>query len=267
MDTLYVLCRSVDHRQTAQMDASGVKEACAQKAAYFEAEAKVNPLVKEILAGGRISFEGLARHDKRGFLAGPATFFRTHELLRTTRHFKTRLTIGACEYSHDEVAEMFARCIPNVKLGQLPWCSPRRFRISLGLAWAVTLVVAHITALGTDEEKMLDPFVVYYLGTISTVVALSYTIVTRNRDVRHAAPWNSAIYLDLNADLVRRGSPALAMARKEFVPRQKPLKTPEFYYGLARKIEAHGFDAELLAHGAEATSPVRSIRAGTAPAS
>jgi hypothetical protein len=66
-----------------------------------------------------------------------------------------------------------------------------------------------------------------------------------NRDVRHPAPWNSAIYLDLNADLVRRNSPALAAARKEFLPQQKGFKDPNFYYAVARRIETHGFDSEL----------------------
>ena len=234
------------------MEAGPAGQACVQKTAYFHAEAKVNPLVKEILAGGTVSFDGLAAQDNHGFLAGPATFFRTHEILRKTRHSNARLTIGGREYSHDDVVAMFARCIPNVKLARLPWWSPSRLRISLGLGWAITLVVAHITALGAEGEKWVDPFVLVYLGSITTVTALIYTTVKQNRDVRHAAPWNSAMYLDLNADLIRRHSPALAMARKEFVPQQKPIKKPQFYYALARKIETHGFDAELMAHFASA---------------
>jgi len=248
MDTLYVLCRSVDRRHPEHVDSEHAREAVAQKTTYFQAEAKQNPLVKEILAGGRVSFDDLDALDRSGFCEGPATFFRTHEILRKHRKSETPILIGKREYSHDEVSAMFDRCIPNAKLAQLPWCSLARLRISLGLAWAATLVVAHITAQGAEGEDLFDPFVLYYTGSITTVAALIYTILKQNRDVRHAAPWNSAMYLDLNADLVRRNSLALAVARKEFVPQERPFKTPQFYYALAHKIETHGFDAELMGH-------------------
>ena len=39
MDTLYVLCRSVDRRHGCQLSSEEADEACAQKAAYFNAEA------------------------------------------------------------------------------------------------------------------------------------------------------------------------------------------------------------------------------------
>ena len=117
--------------------------------------------------------------------------------------------------------------------------------------------------LAPSTDKLLDPFVLYYLGSITTVAALIYTTVTKNRDVRHAAPWNSAIYLDLNADLIRRNSPVLAFARKEFVPQEKPFKTPKFYYALARKIESHGFDAELMEHLSTAQRSREEVRAAS----
>jgi hypothetical protein len=246
MDTLYVLCRSVDRRHCLNLCREEADEAIAQKRAYFDAEAKVNPLVHEILTGGRVSCAELGRGDKDSFLVGPATFFRTHEILRKTRNTRSPIAVGRRDYTHDEVAEMFTRCVPNAKLARLPWCSLGRRRVSLGLAFGLTLVVAHITARGQESEQLLDPFVLYYMGIATTIAALIYPIVKQNRDMRHAAPWNSAMYLDLNADLLRRNSPALAVARKEFVPQERPLKTPRFYYALARKIESHGFDAELM---------------------
>jgi hypothetical protein len=86
------------------------------------------------------------------------------------------------------------------------------------------------------------------MGLYTTLTALLYTAFKKNRDVRHAAPWNTAIYLDLNADLIRRDLPVAAVACKEFIPRQPGLfKTPDFYYTLAGKIENHSFDAELAA--------------------
>ena len=246
MDTLYVLCRSADRRHGEHMHSREADEVRAQKTTYFKAEAKVNPLVQEILTGGSVRFDGMSDYDTAGFLAGPATFFRTHEILRKTRRANPPLTLGGREYSHDAVSAMFNRCVPNAKLAHIPWCSLGRLRISLGLAWALTLVVSHITARGQAGEEMLDPFALFYTGSITTALALIYTTLRQNRDVRHAAPWNSAMYLDLNADLVRRNSPGLAMARKEFVPQEKPFKSSRFYYALARKIEAHGFDIELM---------------------
>ena len=246
MDTLYVLCRSVDHRYAHLMEAGEADVAVEQKRAYFAAEAKGNPLVQAILAGGRVSYDHLLADDKRGFMAGPATFFRTHEILRKTREMNCPITIDGREFSHNEVADMFASCIPNAKLAHLPWCSLGRCRISLGLAWAATLLVAHFIARGQENDDLFDPFVIYEMGLVTTVVALIYTILKQNRDVRYAAPWNSAMYLDLNADLLRRNSPALAVARKEYVPQEKPFKSAHFYYALARKIESHGMDAELM---------------------
>ncbi|HTO03603.1 MAG TPA: hypothetical protein VL069_07870 [Opitutus sp.] len=259
MDTLYVLCRSVDRRHDSHMEPADADEACDQKLAYFEAEAKVNPLVKEILAGGTITCDGLAAHDSHGFLQGPATFFRTHEILRKTQRANSPLYIGGREYSHDEVTAMFDRCIPNAKLAHLPWWSFGRFRMSLGLAWALTLVVAHISARGQETDEWLDPFVLYYSGSITTVAALVYTTMKQNRDVRHAAPWNSAMYLDVNADLIRQNSPVLAFARKEFVPQEKPFKTSRFYYSLARRIESRAFATELLRRQSAAQSPAAEI--------
>jgi len=262
MDTLYVLCRSVDHRYAPPLDAADVEAAVAQKSEYFTVEADANPLVQEILAGGRVSFEGIAAVDKHAFLRGPATFFRTHEILRKTFAANTPITIGTREYSREDVAVMFERCVPNSKLELIPWCSLGRYRVSLGLAWGATLLTAHITARGNESEVLLDPFVLYYMGSTTTIAALTYTTVKQNRDVRCAAAWNSAMYLDLNADLLRRNCRALAVARKEYVPQETPFKTTRFYYALARKVESHGFDAELTKR--LATSPPTKSELGNA---
>lgn len=245
MDTLYVLCRSVDHRYAHLLDAADVEAAFTQKRAYFAAEAEHNPLVQEIMTGGTVTFDGLEAVDRHAFLVGPATFFRTHEILRKTLATNHRIKVGQQEYSREEVAAMFARCVPNARLERLPWCSLGRYRVSLGLAWGATLLTAHFTARGQDVDLPVDPFVLYYMGIITTVAALIYPSLRQNRDVRDVAPWNSAMYLDLNADLLRRNNRAVAVARKEYVPQERPLKTPRFYYALARTIEAHGFDTEL----------------------
>ncbi|MEO7599990.1 MAG: hypothetical protein ABIV50_13720 [Opitutus sp.] len=262
MDTLYVLCRSVDRRTSHHLDEADVTAAVAQKESYLAAEAKVNPLVHEILSGGSVTLLGGVKHDAAGFLNGPPSFFRTYEMLRKTRRSNAPLCVGRREYSHDEVAAMFVRCVPNAKLAHVPWCSLGRYRISLGLAWGATLLTAHFSARAEEGDPLLDPFVLYYMGSITTVAALVYTTLKQNRDVRHAAPWNSAMYLDLNADLVRRKLPTVAVARKEAVPQEKPLKTLRFYYDVARKIETHAFDAELNARLAAATGARKSAVTG-----
>jgi len=248
MDTLYTLCRSADNKHAPPFTAEQIAEIAACKKTYFLNEAAKNPLVQEILAGGTISYFGLKKDDRRNFMEGPATFFRTHEILRHSRRSNVPVTIGTKEFTHNSVAAMFDRCVPNSKLQHLPWFSPQRYGTAIAYAWGGTLLVALIFARDNPGVGMFDPFVLYYLGLTSTIVALVYTALKSNRDVRHPAPWNTATYLDLNADLVRRDSPILACARKEFVPLQKGFKNPDFYYPLARRIEAHGFDHELARH-------------------
>jgi hypothetical protein len=246
MDTLYTLCRSADNHHAPPFTAEQVAEITSHKTTYFSHEAAENPLVGEILAGGTITYFSLKQEDRRKFLEGPATFFRTHEILRRTRGRNVPVIIGGREYPHDDVAGMFGRCVPNAKLQHLPWFSPARYTTSLALAWGVTLLVAHLFARDNPGVGPFDPFVLYYVGILGTITALIYTALKSNRDVRQSAPWNSAIYLDLNADLVRRNSSGLAGARKEFMPQQKGFKHPDFYYALARRIETHGFDEELF---------------------
>jgi len=248
MDNLYTLLRSADNSRTPPLTLNEATDLLNRKKAYFLEEAKTNPLAREILRGGRIACDGLANPGNDNFLAGPATFFRVHELLRKTRSKNLPLQIGNAEFCHNDVVDLFERCVPNVHLHYAPWCSPARYTASLGLAWGSTLLVAHLVARSSDSQTYLDAGVLYHMGLYTTLAALLYTALKKNRDVRHAAPWNTAIYLDLNTDLIRRDLPAAALARKEFIPRQRGLfKTPDFYYPLARKIEQHGFDAELSA--------------------
>jgi hypothetical protein len=247
MDNLYTLLRSVDHRCSAALTAKEAAERLDRKKAYFLEEAKKNPLVREILQGSRITCDGLRKPADGSFLSGPPTFFRIHELLRKTRSKNLPLQIGGQEFSHNEVVEMYERCVPNVRQHHAPWCSLSRYTTSLGLAWGSTLLVAHIVGRSWDNQAMIDPGVLYHMGLYTTLGALLYTAVTKNRDVRHSAPWNTANYLDLNIDLIRRNLPTAAFAKKEILPRQSFFKTPAFYYNLARKIENHGFDTELAA--------------------
>jgi hypothetical protein len=246
MDNLYTLLRSADNNRTPPLTLKEATDLLNRKKAYFLEEAKTNPLAREILRGGRIGCDGLTKSGDNDFFAGPATFFRVHELLRKTRSQNLPFQIGNAEFPHNEVVDLFERCVPNVHLHYAPWCSPARYTASLGLAWGSTLLVAHLVARNADSRTFLDPDVLYHMGLYTTLAALLYTALKKNRDVRHSAPWNTAIYLDLNTDLIRRDLPAAALARKEFLPRQHGLfKTPDFYYPLARKIENHGFDTEL----------------------
>ncbi len=248
MDSLYTLCRSVDNRHAPPFDEATVAEIAAHKKAHFTQAAAENPLVRAVLQGTPLSYDGIEGDDQRRFLAGPATFFRTHEILRRTARRNLAVRIGNEEYPHHAVADLFGLCVPNAKVHHRPWFSPARYTTSLALVWGVTLLIAHFVARDRPETGLLDAFVCYHLGLGGTIAALAYTSLKRNRDVRRPAPWNSAIYLDLNADLARREHPALAAARKELIPQQTPYKTPEFYYALARRVEAHGFDEELARH-------------------
>lgn len=247
MDNLYTLLRAVDNSHAEYPAPQQATEILLRKKAYFQEEAKTNPLARELLANGRIDCEFIDKTSgHHAFLAGPATFFRTHELLRRTRKKNLPLQIGGQEFSHNEVVEFYERCVPNIRLHHAPWCSLSRYTTSLGLAWTSTLLAAHIVGRNAEPSTMFDSGIVFYMGAYTSMIALIITAIKANRDVRHAAPWNTALYLDLNLDLVRRDQPTVAVAHKDVLPREKGLfKTPEFYYALARKIESHGFDTAL----------------------
>ena len=266
MDTLYTLLRSADHRYAPPFTPAQAAELVAHKKAHVAQAAADNPLLRAILQGATVTYDGIERDDRRGFLAGPASFFRVHEILRRTGRGNRSLRIGDERYAHDVVASYFDRCVPNAKLHHRPWFSPARYTTTLALVWGVTLLIAHLVARDSQEPAVFDGYVAYHLGIGGTVLALVTTALKRNRDVRRPAPWNSALYLDLNIDLLRRDHPALAAARKECLPQQKPFKTPDFYYALARRIEAHGFDRELSEHlpVKEVTAPMPRASQGTA---
>jgi len=255
MDTLYTLCRSADNRHALPLTEAEEAEVSAHKQAFFTDEASSNPLVREILQSGEICAHEMEALDHRGFLKGPATFFRTHELLRRTRRSNVPLLIGGQEYARAAVVELFARCVPNAKLQHVPWFSPARYSTSLALAWGITLLIAHLFGRESQEGTLFDTQVGFQLGVVATAVAVLTSALKSNRDPRYAAPWNSAMYLDVNALLVRQKSPLLAFARKELVPQQKPFKRPEFYYALARRIETGEFELELARRMAKRTPP------------
>jgi hypothetical protein len=245
MDNLYTLLRSVDNSCPAQPDTGEAAEILRKKRAYLQEEAKTNPLAREIINGGNVRCDLVDKSGRHQFLAGPATFFRVHELLRQTRKKDHPIQVGNEEIPHNTVVDYLERCIPNMRLHHAPWCSPARYTVSLSIAWASTLLVSHIVGRNADVPTLLDTTVVYYMGLYTTLVAFLYTAFKTNRDVRHSAPWNTALYLDLNVDLVRRDQPIAALAHKDIIPRQGLFKTPDFYYAVALKIESHGFDEQL----------------------
>lgn len=248
MDTLYTLCRSIDRRHVLPLSPTAAHDVAACKREYLLNEAKSNPLLHEVLCGGTVTFHRIETADRHGFLQGPATLFRTHEILRKTRASNTPIRIGDQEHSHAQVVDWFARCVPNVRLHHVPWWSLSSYRTSLALAWSATLLTAYFVGRDGESPTLLDSAVLFYMGVLTTIVALVHVSLSKNRDFRHAAPWNSAMYLDVNIDQFRRNAPGLAWARKELVPQQRPFKSRDFYYALARSIEHQQFDRVLEPH-------------------
>ena len=264
MDTLYTLLRSADRRHSLPLQPDAARDIVACKQAYIQAEAEGNPLLREILAGGTVRFEGIESVDRHGFLKGPATFFRVHEILRKNRAGDQPIRIGGEEFSHDDAVAFFCRCMPNVWLRHVPWHSLAHYRLSLPLAWGSSLLVSHLVARSSTEGGFLDGTILYYMGIGTTTAAVVYSTLRSSRRLNRPAPWNSALYLDLNIDLFRRQSPALAAARKDCLPRQTPWKTPDFYYALARRIEHGGFDEALSRQLPTATADTQTGPSGSA---
>lgn len=245
MDTLYTLCRSADNRHALPLSDDARAEVVIHKRAFFAEEAAVNPLVAEILRGGTVRAQVPLTGGRAEFLSGPASFFRTHELLRRTRNTQAPLLIGSREYPREEVVTFFQRCVPNSNLHFLPWFSTARYSMSLGLAAAATVLIGHVVALTSDEGGLFDREVAWQVGVFLFAIAVLSSARRSNRDPRHAAPWNSAMYLDANAQCVRTGSTTLALVRKEALPQQRLFKEPTFYDHLLQQIETGRF-AEVL---------------------
>jgi hypothetical protein len=245
MDTLYTLCRSADNRQAVPLSRDARAEVIVHKRTFFADEAAANPLVAEILRGGIVSLHTPLAGRRAGFLRGPASFFRTHELLRQTRTTNAPLLIGGREYPRAEVLGLFQRCVPNTNLHFRPWFSTVRYTTSLGLAAAGTILIAHVVALTSDDDGLFDREVAWQVGVLLFAAAILSSARRSNRDPRHAAPWNSALYLDANAALIRSGSPSLAVARKEWIPQQRLFKEPAFYDRVLAEIESGRFAEHL----------------------
>jgi hypothetical protein len=254
MDTLYTLCRSADNRHAVPLGADARAGVIAHKRAFFADEAAVNPLVAEILRGGTVSVHVPSAGRRAEFLRGPASFFRTHELLRRTRSTNAPLLLGGREYPRVEVLGFFQRCVPNTNLHFRPWFSTARYTTSLGLAAAGTILIAHLVALTSDNDALFDHAVAWQAGVLLFAAAILSSARRSNRDPRHAAPWNSAIYLDANAALIRSGSPSLAVARKEWIPQQRLFKEPAFYDRLLAEIESGRFAEHLEASASRAVN-------------
>jgi hypothetical protein len=202
----------------------------------------VAPLAAHIVRGSRIACEDIDDEYSR---EGLVTCFRVHEVLRKTRqHPETRILLNDAPVAREELLKMYRLLVPNTNLEPLsPFTLYSLPRILL--AALVGGVVAG-SWVGRDHspEVWMD-FRAALVGAAAVAAALSLLgQFALSRNFARTAPWNAALYNDVNLLLYQRDPALLYLARPEFMERNHLIKgglKGRRYHERARAIESAGY--------------------------
>jgi hypothetical protein len=202
----------------------------------------VAPLAAHIVRGSRIACADIDDEYSR---EGPVTCFRVHEILRKTRHHpEARILLNESPVPREELLKMYRLLTPNTNLEPLSKLNLYSLP-SVLLAALVGGVVAG-SWMGRDQtpEVWMD-FRAAVVG--AGVVAATMSLLGQfalSRNVARTAPWNAALYNDLNLLLYQRDPALLYLARREFMERNHLIKgglNGRRYHERARAIESGAY--------------------------
>jgi hypothetical protein len=207
----------------------------------------VSPLAAHIVRGSRIACADI--HDEYS-CEGAVTCFRVHEILRKTRrHPEARIVLNESPVAREELLKMYRLLVPNTNLEPLsPFTLYSLPRILL--AALVGGVVAG-SWVGRDHspEVWMD-FRAALVGAAAVAAALSLLgQFALSRNFARTAPWNAALYNDVNLLLYQRDPALLYLARPEFMERNHLIKgglNGRRYHERARAVESAGYLEVLL---------------------
>ncbi len=210
------------------------------------------PLAALIVRGGRIACADIDDDYSR---EGAVTCFRVHEILRKTRrHPEARILLDAAPVARAELLAMYRLLTPNTNLEPLsPYTLYTLPRILLaGLVGGV--VVGAWAGREQVPESWIDLRAAWVGGGLvaATMVLLGQFALSRN--LARAAPWNVALYNDVNLFLYRSDPSLLYLAREEFQERNHLIKgglNGRRYHERARAIESGGYVEVLRRHREE----------------
>jgi hypothetical protein len=182
----------------------------------------VAPLAVHIVRGSRIACEAV---DDPYARAGAVTCFRVHEILRKTRsHPEARIVLNDTPIAREELLAWYRMLVPNTNLEPLSkltlFTMPRI--LLTGLLGGV--VIGGLAGRQQTPPAALD-FEAGLFG--AALVAAVMTLLGQfalSRNILKTAPWNAAIYDDINLALFRRDPGLLYLARREYMDRNQCIK-------------------------------------------
>jgi hypothetical protein len=219
------------------------------KRRLIEGVVMVAPLAAHIVRGSRIAY---ADGNDEYVREGPVTCFRVHEILRKTRrHPEARILLDGATIAREELLAMYRMLVPNTNLEPLSrltlYTLPR-----ILLAGVVGGVVAGAWAGRAHEPEVGMDFRMALMGgaLVAAVMSLLGQFAL-SRNVVKTAPWNAALYNDVNFALYRQDPALLHLARREFLDRNHFIKgglNGRRYHERARAIESGAYVDVLRRH-------------------
>ncbi len=209
----------------------------------------VAPLAAHIVRGSRIACDTIDDEYSR---AGPVTCFRVHEVLRKTRrHPEARIVLNDTPVAREELLALYRMLTPNTNLEPMsPLTLYTLPRILLAAA------AGGIIAGGWSGQQQAPPVAfdpnaaLYGFGLVAAVMSLLGQFAL-SRNVFKTAPWNAAIYNDVNLLLYRRDPSLLYLARREYIERNQFIKgglKGRRYHERALAIETGAYFDALRRH-------------------
>jgi hypothetical protein len=209
------------------------------KRRLIERVVMVAPLAAHIVRGSNIVYADSNDEYSR---EGPVTCFRVHEILRKTRrHPEARILLNGLAIPREELLAMYRMLTPNTNLEPLSrftlYTLPRILLI--GLAGGV--VVGAWMGRQHTPEVWIDLRAALIGGGLAAAAISLLGQLTLSRNMAKTAPWNAALYNDVNLLLYRRDPALLYLARVEFMERNQFIKgglNGRRYHERARAIES-----------------------------
>jgi hypothetical protein len=212
------------------------------KRRMIEGVVKVAPLATHIVRGSRIAY---ADCDDEYSREGPVTCFRVHEILRKTRrHPEARILLNGTAIAREELLAMYRMLTPNTNLEPLSrftlYTLPRILLI--GLAGGV--VAGAWMGRQQTPEVWIDFRAALIGGGLAAAGMSLLGQLALSRNMSRTAPWNVALYNDVNLLLYQRDPALLYLARLEFMELNHFIKgglKGRRYHERARAIESGAY--------------------------
>jgi len=221
------------------------------KRRMIEDVVKVAPLAAHIVRGSRIAYAGSNDEYSR---EGPVTCFRVHEILRKTRrHPEALILLNGTAIAREELLAMYRMLTPNTNLEPLSrftlYTLPRILLVGL-----VSGIVAGAWMGRQHSPEVWMDFPAALMGGGLAAAAMSLLgQLALSRNMAKSAPWNVALYNDVNLLQYQRDPSLLYLGRLEFMELNHFMKgglKGRRYHERARAIETGAY-LEVLRHRRE----------------